>query len=210
MKNLKRMLCVVLTMMMACSVFAGCGKDSGSKVEYEKGAVTESSFTSDFIGLEFEVPEGYSMLTQEQMDENMKQSTEIIYKDDKDEVIDYAKTKLVYEMMCAEKVMGVPNVNIVVEENKSITEKKYLELSTKQLEQADLGYKFDDPKENTEFKGHKYLMQTVHVSVSGLNLTQDIYVRKIGDRVVTMTITYNADEPEGKETIMNAFKAIEE
>lgn len=209
MKKTKKILSLIMALSMACTMFVGCGKESKKEAEYEKGTLTETSFSSEFLGLEFNAPEGYAMMTQEMMDQTMEATAELFYEDEDKKVIDYAKLNTVFEMMCQESTTGFPNANIVVEKNKGLDIEKYIEVSKTNLEKTGLDYKSGDLEKDVEFLGQKYNFIQFKVTTQLGDIAQDMYIKRMGDRIVAITISYQQAEPESKDVLMNAFKELE-
>ena len=66
--------------------------------EYEKGTLTSNSLKSSYLNISFTAPSGYIMATEEEIDSMVSFAGEIIYKDQYNEIIDYAKANVVNEM----------------------------------------------------------------------------------------------------------------
>ena len=73
--------------------------------EYTPGTVTDSDWKSAWIGLQYTLTDGFSMMSQEELEELMDFATGI-YKDPETgkELIDYAKVNAIYEMQAMDNM----------------------------------------------------------------------------------------------------------
>ncbi|WP_310603165.1 hypothetical protein [Anaerosporobacter sp.] len=210
MKNLKTKISIIAMMLIIISAFAGCGKkEKETEIEYQKGTLTETSFESEFLNLKFTVPEGYTMLTQDYMDELAQYSTEIMYEDASQTQLDYAKASTVYEMMCTETTKGSPNVNVAVENlyDNKVSVDEYMEITKTQLEASGIAYTFGDVRKDVELAGEKYSVLDCYGTYSGQELSQQIYLRKIGNRMMALTVTSTDDTAEMRDALLAAFSS---
>ncbi|WP_455716540.1 DcrB-related protein [Anaerosporobacter sp.] len=210
MKKSKLRISLLMVMLVAATIFSGCNKKESSKKEYSKGTVSEDSYESKFLNLSFKAPEGYSMLTEDVLDQYVQFSTDIVYKDTDQKVIDYAKAVTVYEMMCVEDTVNSPNINIVIENllGKKITEDEYIEKAKEQLQNTGIEYTFGDTTKDVELAGEKYTVLDCVGNYSGQEVLQKMYIRKIDDRMMLLTITYTADTEAGKDTLLAGFSEL--
>lgn len=200
---------LVVLMLIAITMFSGCKKES-SKLEYSKGTIDGDTFESEFLNLKFTTPKGYTMFPEEVMNEYVQFTSDIIYKDKDQQVIDYAEAVAVYEMMCAESVTNSPNVNIVIENllGREISLDDYIEASKQQLLGTGIDYTFGDTTEEVEIAGEKYMVLDCVGNYSGQELLQQMYIRKVGDRMMLLTFTYTEDTVEGKDALLAGFTAF--
>lgn len=210
MKKSKLRVSLLMMMLVVVAMFSGCNKKESSKNEYAKGTITDDTFESKFLNLSFKAPEDYSMVPEETLDQYIQFASETIYKDSDQKIIDYAKAVTVYEMMCAENTTNTPNVNIVVENllGKKITEEEYIEKSKEQLENSGIEYTFGDTTKDVELAGEKYTVLDCVGNYSGQEVLQQMYIRKVDDRMVVLTVTYTEDTAEAKDTLLAGFTAL--
>lgn len=211
MKKSKLRVSLVVMILVIATLFTGCNKKESKEKEYEKGTINEDSFESEFLDIKFTVPEGYSLFSQEVMDQYVQFASEIAYKDKDQKVIDYTKAITVFEMMCGESVTNTPNVNIVVENligKKDITVDDYIESSKQQLTSTGFEYTFGDITKDVELAGEKYTVFECVGNYSGQEVLQQLYIRKVADRMMVLTVTYTEDTKEAKDTLLAGFSVL--
>lgn len=204
MKKLKRYLLVL--MLVAITMVSGCKKESG-KLVYSKGIITDNTFESEYLNLKFTSPEGYTMFTEDVLNQYVQFASEIIYKDKDQKVIDYTKAVTVYEMMCAEATMNSPNVSIFLENllGRETSVDDYVETAKQQLLDLGIEYTFGEVKKDVELAGEKYTVLDCVGNYAEQELLQQLYIRKVGDRMMLLTLTYSEDTIEGKDALLAGF-----
>lgn len=192
----KRRICIILlTLVMLMSVvFAGCKKksDKDSAMEYKKGTVTDTTFESEYLNVKYTLPENYTMVSQEEMDQIMQSAAEVVYTDDK--MIDYAKSVLVYEFMAKNEKNDNINISLENLKGKKVGVDEYVEFSKKQLTNSGLPYTYDDETTKETLAGNDYTVLKAHVEYNGISLDQDLYIRKIGDRMMSLIFSYQSED----------------
>ncbi|MCL2696283.1 MAG: hypothetical protein FWE69_08165 [Clostridiales bacterium] len=199
-KIIAGILCAALILM------AGCG---GKGPRYAKGTVTETSFESEFIGLKFTVPEGYEMKSEEDLLELMAMSGEIIFENMNKETFDYAMAASVQEMMVSAPD-GLPNVSVIVEKlpNALKTTERYIDATIELMEGLDsISFSFGEVT-TVDFAGKRYHKLSAVSTFYGMEMLQEWLLLKIGDRMVTITITYSADTIDEMQMMMGHFSAL--
>ena len=207
MKKLRGSLLVL--MLVVVTMFSGCNKES-SKKEYSRGIIKDDTYESEYLNLKFTTPEGYTMITEDVLNQYVQFASEIVYKDKDQKVIDYSKAVNVYEMMCAEATINTPNVNIVIENllGREISIDDYIEASKEQLLATGIEYTFSETTKEVELAGEKYTVLDCIGNYNGQELLQQMYVRKVDNRMLILTITYTEDTAEGKDTLLAGFTAL--
>lgn len=208
MKKLRGSLLVL--MLVVITMFSGCSKKESSKQVYSKGVIKENTYESKFLNLKFTTPEGYTMFTEDDLNQYVQFAEGIVYKDKDQKVIDYSKAVTVYEMMCAEATINSPNVNIVIENllGREVSVDDYIESSKQQLLATGIEYTFGDTTKDVELAGEKYTVLDCVGNYAGQELLQQMYIRQVGNRMLLLTVTYTEDTAEGKDTLLAGFTAL--
>lgn len=203
MKRSKLRASLLLVMLLVVTMLSGCNKKATEK-EYEKGIIKDDGYESEYLNIKFTTPEGYSMLSEDVLNEYIQFTSEIIYTDKDQTKIDYAKAVNVYEMMCVEEVTNSPNINIVVENllGRKISVADYIEASKQQLQATGIEYTFGDITEDVELAGEKYTLLECVGNYAGQEVLQEMYIRKVGGRMMILSITYTEDTVEAKDTLV--------
>lgn len=176
--------------------------------EYTKGILDGNSFESEFIGIRLEAPSGYFMATQDELDAMMAGAFEEVGSDFSEEQLDYAKISTVYEMLITSS-NGVPNIIMAAEKlplaNMDID--MYLGAFKNQISQiSSVNTTIEEEGITAEIAGQEYKGLVMVTSTEGTEVYQKALCRKVGDRVVTLMISYLPGTEAQVEELLNAFQ----
>lgn len=178
---------------------------------YEKGTVDGNNFESAWLGVRYEAPEGFIMASEEELEQLLLTGGELIYEDDAQKFIDYAKLTTVYEMMTylpQANNAGDPNLNLVVEKNNASAE-EYGEALKAQMDvmyaQAEVEWK---DVTNAAVGGIDCLEYDVSINIEGQALNQSYYIADKDGRVICFILSYTDAQKENADALMNAFKPL--
>ena len=104
----------VLAVLMLCGILVGCSSNSAQTAPYEKGTITETEFTSKWMGLKYTLPNGMVMMTEEYLESLA------------------ASSKVQMEMQALMDDNSGDNIVVLTEDlssSASLDEKRYIELS---------------------------------------------------------------------------------
>lgn len=195
----KRILALMLV--VAAVLMTACGGKS-----YTPGTFTDTGYESEFLGFRFTTPDGFALATQEELSQMMGITFDALGDDVSDAQKKYAELTTLYELMAMDS-LGVTNVNIVLEKT-NVSMNKYLAAFKAQVESLDaMKVSLQGDAQEVEFAGATYTKLSADVSASGITLYQEYYLRKVGDRMMTITVTWADGFETSKETLMNAFSA---
>ncbi len=202
MKLKKKLLAV--TLMVTTLVMAACGGKDDAK-DYTPGKFTDTGYESEYLGFRFTTPEGFTLSSKEDLDSMMNLALDVLDEDMNEIQKKYAEITTIYEMMVANE-MGTTNANIVLEKT-SVSLDKYIDKFKSQVaELSGMDIQIKGDTEEAEIAGAKYTKLSGELEMSGVTVSQDYYFRKVGDRIMCMTITA-VDDEAGKEALLNGFKA---
>ena len=172
----------VLTVLMLCGVLLGCSANSTQTAPYEKGTITETEFTSKWMGLKYTLPDDMVMMTEEYLESLA------------------ASGKVQMEMQALMEDNSGDNIVVLTEDlssTASIDEKRYIELSKPQIETLADEVAFDEVGQRT-IAGETFYELPYHLSmeIDGTNVTLDqtFLCKKLGDRMICMTLTHSGEE----------------
>ncbi len=174
----------VLGCLMLCGLLVGCSgsNNSSSNSNYKKGTVTESKFTSEWMGIQYTLPNDMTMLSEETIASGSKDNIQV---EMQAYLTDAPSTK---------------NIGMLAEDiskDTSMDENKYIELTKTQMEKAIPGITFSEQGKRTiagqEFYELPY-SYTKDVDGTQTTITQTILCKKIEDRIVCITLTYPDQE----------------
>ena len=174
----------VLGCLMLCGLLVGCSgsNNSSSNSNYKKGTVTESKFTSEWMGIQYTLPNDMTMLSEETIASGSKDNIQV---EMQAYLTDAPSTK---------------NIGMLAEDiskDTSMDENKYIELTKTQMEKAIPGITFSEQGKRTiagqEFYELPY-SYTKDVNGTQTTITQTFLCKKKEDRMICITLTYtNAD-----------------
>ena len=179
-----------------------------TKSGYQKGTVTDTSFSSEYLNLRFEVPQGYIMAANEDLDALLQFGSDIVFADTDQKIIDYAMANIVYEMMASSQ-NGLPNVQVFVEKLRlrNMTVDQYMDALKQQLSGLDgFNYSFEDVK-TTQFVGESYSMLSSVMQSGGMEIKQEYRFRKEDDRIICIIVTFNEETIAEKDELLNIFSS---
>ena len=174
----------VLGCLMLCGLLVGCSgsNNSSSNSNYKKGTVTESKFTSEWMGIQYTLPNDMTMLSEETIASGSKDNIQV---EMQAYLTDAPSTK---------------NIGMLAEDiskDTSMDENKYIELTKTQMEKAIPGITFSEQGTRTiagqEFYELPY-SYTKDVDGTQTTITQTFLCKKIEDRMVCITLTYPDQE----------------
>lgn len=174
----------VLGCLMLCGLLVGCSgsNNSSSNSNYKKGTVTESKFTSEWMGIRYTLPNDMTMLSEETIASGSKDNIQV---EMQAYLTDAPSTK---------------NIGMLAEDiskDTSMDENKYIELTKTQMEKAIPGITFSEQGKRTiagqEFYELPY-SYTKDVDGTQTTITQTFLCKKIEDRMVCITLTYPDQE----------------
>ena len=174
----------VLGCLMLCGLLVGCSgsNNSSSNSNYKKGTVTESKFTSEWMGIQYTLPNDMTMLSEETIASGSKDNIQV---EMQAYLTDAPSTK--NNGMLAEDIS----------KDTSMDENKYIELTKTQMEKAIPGITFSEQGKRTiagqEFYELPY-SYTKDVDGTQTTITQTFLCKKIEDRMVCITLTYPDQE----------------
>lgn len=176
--------------------------------QFAKGIVSESGWESQWINMRFTAPDGTRMASEEELDELMGISEELLAEDLSDMQMKYAELTSVREMMCYDERT---KTNVIVSVDR-LPLKMSEEIYAEQLEQSLLAvsamtYEKAGEDEEVEIAGGSYLRSCYQVEAMGQHLRTDYYIRMIEDRVVSVVLTYGEDGEELASSMVSGFEA---
>lgn len=184
---MKRFLVLTLAMLMSL----GC-VSCNSVVLMSHGAVDNNVYKSDFTGITFTAPDGWTYLSDEEIAQLANYSAEELFDEEFADAVSEMKTFT--DMMVTDPKTGT-NVNILYENlglsgNTELSLEDYLNASVEQMKTQMTGLSVKlEGSENVTLSGESYLRAQLSTSFSGVNMSQYLYMRKIGNYMVVMTVT---------------------
>lgn len=167
---------------------------------YVRGKITDTTYESEWIGFRYELPEGFTMSSEKEMDAILEAGGELLYEDKVDDIVDYAKMVMVYEMMAKDRYGDV--ITLFVEQTKFDID-TYVAAIKMQMESVDTIDVTMDGGETVEVGGVEFEKYSLVLDYGGMEVKEDYYLRKQGDRMICMLLGYSNDE--AAEKIISGF-----
>lgn len=204
-----------LAFVLACLTFilcavASCAQTASSagEGEYAPGVCDDKKYSSDWLALEFVPTDELYLANSEEIDALLELSADMFYVDEEsgEEYLDWARVTTVYEMMATNTENG-DSVIVMTEKlaNEEIGVDEYIEALRAQIDaQIEITATYSEPTEAV-VAGATYTRFAYTLNYDGVDVAQAMYLRKIGDRMVSICITAENDSAEAD--IMACFKA---
>jgi len=172
---MKRIIATVCALIL---LLAGCG----DAAKYKRGTLTDTGFESAFLGLAFTLPEGYEMASEEDMAD--------------------------FEEMMATASGGLPNVSVTVERlpHARLTVEQYISSFKEQMADSTfLSVSFVGEVEIVELAGQRWHKLSSVSTTYGMELFQDYLLRKVGDRIVSVVVTWSEGTADEMHELLEGF-----
>ncbi len=173
---------------------------------YTPGTFTDSGYETEFLGFRFTTPEGFTLAGEEELSQMMGMTLEMMGDDVTDVQKKYAELTTIYEMVVADS-LGAANANITLEKT-SVSLDKYIDLFKEQVTgMSTMTVNLSDTVEDATIAGAAYKKLSATVEANGMQMNQVYYMRKVGNRMMSMTITWVEGYEDQKDAILNGFAA---
>ena len=194
-----KIVAIIMMLVLSLTVLAGCGKteentaageQQETKKELSRGTWDGDVYTSEFAGLKFTLPEGWTRSTDEEIAEVMQLGEEVLADEGKYNS-ELAKLTTVYDMM-AKSADQTANIQVMMEKTTYDVD-AYAATLKKGLEEVQsIPYEVGEPTETT-ICGNTYKAVTATVEMSGVKMEQSYYIRVEGDYMVAIIVTSAGD-----------------
>ncbi len=180
------------------------------KDTYAKGVMTDLGYESEWLNLRFTTPAGVTMVTQEELDGLMKQSADMLYGDNAEERLNYAKLTLVFEMMAKHEAGS--NVLIQVEQlsalAQALTEEQYLAVVLNDMKNNASLHEVvaGDTTYSVDLGGETYVgINTATDYGTGAIIYQEYLVRRKENRMISVIVTYTEESVGNAQDLLRVI-----
>ena len=179
--------------------------DEETKVEFSMGEWKVNTYENSFLGVKFELPNGWERLDNEQIAEMMNLGNTIVSNDLNADIEEIKDLNSACYMVANDTSTG-NNITIMSEKPiLNVTTGKYLESLKSGLEQmTTIKYVIGETSKET-VAGKTYDTLTATATVNGVSLVQKYYVRKVDNYVLAIIATSITGE-DGINSMMKSFK----
>lgn len=206
---MKKHISLTLAIILSSGLLAGCGNNAtvvtpaadtttantAEALEFTRGTVVGGVYSNDFSGIVFEVPEDWTVSTDEELAEVMGLGSEYLT-DKAAESAELAKMTTIYDLMCSAP-NGIDSVSIAYE-NAALegvpdaTAEEIAEaVSNSLITGTTLGYEKVGIETRT-LGSQEYVV--LMMSAQQYGFIQTYYLRRVGDYCVTIIFTCQNDD----------------
>lgn len=221
---MKKAIKIALMILLVASmlfVLTGCGEEKENpavdnnttteeqtadepKTEFSMGEWKDNTYENKFLGLKFNLPEGWTYSSDEEIAQMMNIGSELL-NDDQKKAAELAKLTSVYYMVANDPNTG-NNVSIMSEKPlMDVTTEYYLnQLKTQLTAVESMNYEIGDTSKE-KVSGKEFETLTVTASMSGIEVAQKYYVYKMDEYFVCIIATSTSGET-GINDIIKSFE----
>lgn len=158
--------------------------------EYSKGVLTSSTYTSSFCELQFANPEGWVMLSEDEIEEQFNSNPE----------------QYVYELATVSST-SQERVFLMIEKlpTKNFTVEQYMKAVAANNASAGVSVISDNSTRIIAGETYNVINADVTDAATGISAKTDYYMRKIEDRIVCIMAVYLPGNQANIEPVLNAF-----
>ena len=158
---------------------------------YSKGILKEDGWESEWIGLRFIAPEDMVMSTQEELDELMGFTTEVLSGDFSEAQMKYVEMTTVQEMMCF-SADAITNTMVAVEKlPRQMEMDSYIAaLENTMSKVSELTFSIVSGDEVVSVGGNEFRKVKCMATYEGIDIHQDYFLRMKDDRIISIICTY--------------------
>ena len=190
---------------------SGSTKENQSETKetaiYEAGVWSDNVYTNSSLGITFNLPEGWSYGTSEELAALQSQGSEIA--GTSEEEMDAVNDRMIYDFYIY-SADGSENVIMMAEDLSKygdITAKQYIDIVSAQLTGLDseaVSYEISDTKE-IKLGNSTFVTMAADAVYSGVNVHQYYAVTEMSGQLITMIITAPA---ENCDTFIDSIQAV--
>lgn len=204
---MKKLIALLLALTLL-ALFVGCDfvkkedSEEEQKIELSRGKIEGDVYTNEVLNFKFTKPSSWVYSTDEEISAAMNLGVDALGEKFKDAL---ENNTSVYDMMVSD-ILTRTNINVGYENlaksfSSNITEAQYIDALKQQMSSVSgMTYTFSDQIDTAKLGAHEYTRSQCTVSVSGMEMTQVYYLRKIdsvmGFVIVTIVDGYTISEIE--------------
>lgn len=212
---MKKFTAILLSFLLLCSLLCACtptennndnnSSNNNTPPKYEIGTNTAAGWQSSWIGLQYKPDSTMVMATQQEIEAMMELGADVMFEENGQQMIDWAKVTTAYEMMATNASNG-SNVIVCAEKLSlsNMTASQYLDVLKTQLSAVYSNANFSTPV-TQKVGGIDFTRTDVTASLNGYSINQTYMVVKMEDRMVSLLFTCNATG--ALESMLASFSA---
>lgn len=183
------------------------GADADFSAPYEKGTLTETSYESQWLNLQFTPPDEAVMDTEAALRSVMKQGQNTLENASGVSLSEEELSGVFYEMM-ASATSGFPNVSLIVEEaSADMNIETYFENVQQMLDLSQYGYTYEELTD-IQIAGQDFSAMEAQVLVHDYEIIQKYCTRKYGEKFVSIILSYTPETTSEADDFLAAFTPL--
>lgn len=193
---MKKLFIIVLVLVMALSLCSCKETDIGEIVnkEISHGTIDGNVYTSDYLGITFNAPDGWKYATDEELAAMVDAALDIT---------DYNsllyELQVVYDMMAVDPLTNSNVIinfeNLSVTGNENMTVDEYVEITKNSLNAVEVFTYTFGGEEKITFGGKEYTKVSAVCEYNGVVMKQVYYVTKIDNYIAYIIVTVTDSTP---------------
>lgn len=207
MKAGKKKILYIVILAIVVVFGAGCvyfrtvsDKNQKVKEAYKVGTIEGNHYESEWLGLQFDAPEGFHMYTRKELNYRTEEAEE--------EVSDSGMTM---DMCASSNEVGSVTITVEKREDEQMSAEKYVqEQRDSMLENDGKGMEFQDKGDlfTETIAGQEYAGMKMEYTLDDLNMCEETYVRMIDDCVVVIKFVYEPGDTDGRDSMYQALRQL--
>lgn len=186
MKKTVKIISVIAILALALVILAGCANND-TKVELSRGKIENNVYRSDFADITFNLPEGWSFSSDEEIAQLMDVGVEML-NEDQQKFAELAEENGVYDMVANDESTGASLMVMFEKTLLNVNEEYYINNLKEGLEEVDsIDYEIGETTKQNIAGKEFYVLNT---TVPDYNMVQNYYIQKKGDYFVDILVTY--------------------
>ena len=202
---MKKLSLIIAPLMLITVLFASCGTKVDNTAPYTPGVLSDTGFSSEWLGFDFTLAEGMEISDASELGQTIPDDAKYTDEATGEELIDWSKVDITYEMMATVTETGGNAVVMTERVDEDVNINKYVELIKN-------GFSSDEEISATysaltsaNIAGEKYTRFDYVMSIYGIEIEQTMFIRKMGDRMISICIT--ATDDTEVDTFLSCFTA---
>lgn len=182
---------ICVAALLAVALLAGCAAANSQALELTRGTVEGDTYTSEFAGITFTLPEGWIFGTDQELAELMNMTADTMAEEGQGMTAEMMKQQTIFDMMAKDPATGnnvlVQIENLAASMSTNMTVEQYVDVTIEST--AGLaGYDFAVGETSAKtLSGQEYTYLPIHENTYGFD--QNLFVRKVDKYMVNVMVT---------------------
>lgn len=202
---MKKLAIIIASVLLVTLLLVSCGAKPDDTAPYAPGVLSDTGFSSDWLGFDFTPTEGMEMSDASELGQSIGDEAKYIDEATGEELVDWSKVEVTYEMMATVTETGGNAVVMTEKVDDGINIKKYVDLIKNEFSSDSEISATYGALSSVDIAGESYARLDYVMSIYEFEVEQTMFIRKVDDRMVSICITA-ADDTE-IDTFLSCFSA---